>query len=176
MAAEERAYAVVVTVHDDGLLAVVSAGAARAAEGAQVGIVHCPDAGDAVATLREAIERGARGLPVLGLVSHGTLPTLTADALALLTDPALHDLHVAVPAFEDDETRRALWDQLRSARVEERHQLVEVDGGPVAADTAGPSELAAAAAGILAGRMAAANRVWDRMKPERGLRLPPRRV
>jgi hypothetical protein len=81
--------------------------------------------------------------------------------------------NVAVPVLPDDE-RDAVWDALRSRRLEEKHQLVEVDGRPavdelerrgleVASMGRSPGDdpaffLAAGAAGVLAGRMAAAAR------------------
>jgi hypothetical protein len=80
----------------------------------------------------------------------------------------LRDLNIPVPLLEE-ETRTAIWDALRSALVEERHHLVEVDGRPALDEltergtaTAGEELqlLAVGAAGVLAGRMAAANRKW----------------
>jgi hypothetical protein len=82
--------------------------------------------------------------------------------------------NVAVPVLEDQAMRDAVWDGLRSRRLEERHQLVEVDGRPGVAllaelgfrvESMGrtPDDdpaffLAASAAGVLAGRMAANSR------------------
>jgi len=85
-------------------------------------------------------------------------------------------MHVAVPSLEDDEQRRRVWDDLRAAGLHERHQLVEATGQP-ALDVLRDREvevrsmgrtveqdpaffLAAGAAGILAGRMAANDRTW----------------
>ena len=84
---------------------------------------------------------------------------------------------VAVPVLEGRE-RDLVWDSLRERRLEERHQLVEVDGRPaldeleragVEIDSMGRTAsedpaffLAAGAAGILAGRMAAGSRGWRR--------------
>ena len=84
---------------------------------------------------------------------------------------------VAVPVLEGRE-RDLVWDSLRERRLEERHQLVEVDGRPaldeleragVEIDSMGRTAsedpaffLAAGAAGILAGRMAAGSRRWRR--------------
>jgi Protein of unknown function (DUF3866) len=81
-----------------------------------------------------------------------------------------------VPALDDDEHRDAVWGALRSARLEDRYQLVEVDGRPALEELAargieprsmgrGVEEdpaffLAAGAAGVLAGRVAAGNRRW----------------
>jgi hypothetical protein len=74
----------------------------------------------------------------------------------------------------DDAHRAVLWDALRAARLEDRHQLVEADGRPaleelrrrsVEVRSMGRSPdddpaffLAAGAAGVLAGRMAAGSR------------------
>jgi hypothetical protein len=84
---------------------------------------------------------------------------------------------VAVPVLEGRE-RDLVWDSLRERRLEERHHLVEVDGRPaldeleragVEIDSMGRTALedpafflAAGAAGILAGRMAAGSRRWRR--------------
>lgn len=83
--------------------------------------------------------------------------------------------NVAVPAIEEPE-RTAIWDALRSAKLEERHQLVEADGRPALGElerrgvevnsmgrTASDDPvffLAAGAAGVLAGRMAARSRAY----------------
>lgn len=83
------------------------------------------------------------------------------------------DVNVAVPTLEEPE-RTAVWDALRAAKLEDRHQLVEADGRPalaelerrgVAIDSMGrtPAEdpvffLAAGAAGVMAGRMASGSR------------------
>jgi Protein of unknown function (DUF3866) len=82
---------------------------------------------------------------------------------------------VAVPVLEGPE-RDLVWNALRERRLEERHQLVEVDGRPaldelersrVEVDSMGRTAsddpaffLAAGAAGILAGRMAVRSRGW----------------
>jgi hypothetical protein len=156
--------AVVVTVHEASLRDAVVLGMRRAGRGASAAVVVCPDVARAVAVLAEALGRRARGLPVLGLRpgDDGT-PRVMPATLALLSKRALRDLHVAVPAFEDDTTRGIVWDQLRARRIEERHQLVEVDARAIA-DPADLAVLGAVAAGILAGRMAAANRGWDPLK------------
>jgi hypothetical protein len=101
-------------------------------------------------------------------VSHHSLTALGRVAIA--------PVHVAVPAIDDDGRRRIVWDALREARLEARHQLVEVTGSPaldvlagagIAPESMGrtPDEdpeffLAAGAAGVLAGRMAARDRGW----------------
>jgi len=82
--------------------------------------------------------------------------------------------NVAVPVLEDARERDAIWDALRAGKLEERHQLVEVDGRPgvrrlaelgVEVESMGRTPrddpaffLAAGAAGVLAGRMAVASR------------------
>jgi hypothetical protein len=91
------------------------------------------------------------------------------------------DVHVPVPALADDAERDAIWDALRRARLEDRHHLVEVDGRPALArlegdavdvDSMGRSPaddpaffLAAGAAGVLAGRMAAGASAWRARRP-----------
>ena len=96
-------------------------------------------------------------------------------SLTILRDVSAPDANVAVPALEGPERDR-VWDALRSARLEERHQLVEVDGAPALAELerAGVAVasmgrtadvdpaffLAAGAAGVLAARMAAQGRRW----------------
>ena len=84
---------------------------------------------------------------------------------------------VAVPVLQGRE-RDLVWNSLRERHLEERHQLVEVDGRPaldeleragVEIESMGRTAsedpaffLAAGAAGILAGRMAAGSRRWRR--------------
>lgn len=97
-------------------------------------------------------------------------------SLTILRDVCLVPTDVPVPALDDEEQRTAVWDALRAAKLEERHQLVEVDGRPALSELAdrgvqprsmgrGVDDdpayfLAAGAAGILAGRSAAADRRW----------------
>lgn len=85
---------------------------------------------------------------------------------------------VAVPALEDEAQRTAVWDALRGRGLEDRHQLVEVDGRPaldelerrgVEVTSMGrrPHDdpaffLASGAAGVLAARMAASSAAWRR--------------
>lgn len=128
------------------------------------------------------------GRPVAGLrVSfadpsyrhHGVSP----HSITVLRRVALVASHVAVPALEDEDRRGLLWDALKEARLEERHQLVEVTGGPavellreqeIPMATMGRTErddpeffLAAGAAGVLAGRMAAGTAGWRRDREAR---------
>ena len=98
-------------------------------------------------------------------------------SLTILGQVCTVQVNVAVPTLEGAE-RSTVWDALRTAALEERHQLVEGDGRPALAEleSAGvrlesmgrtpvddPSFfLAAGAAGVLAGRMAAGSRTWHR--------------
>ena len=123
--------------------------------------------GEPVAALRVSF---ADPRPEHRAVSHHSITALSRVATA--------PVHVAVPALADDDQRRQVWDRLREAKLEERHQLVEVTGAPaldrlaeagIVADSMGRSVaddpaffLAAGAAGVLAGRMAARGRIWRR--------------
>jgi hypothetical protein len=102
---------------------------------------------------------------------HGVSP----HSITVLREVALVPVHVAVPAL-DEERRGAVWEALKDASLEERHQLVEVTGQPaldllnergVQVDTMGRGVeedpaffLAAGAAGVLAGRMATGTDRW----------------
>lgn len=97
-------------------------------------------------------------------------------SLTILADVCKVDVNIPVPVLEDDEQRSAVWDGLGSRQLEETHHLVEVDGTPAVEElrargievrTMGRGIdddpaffLAAGAAGVLAGRMAAENRRW----------------
>jgi hypothetical protein len=101
-------------------------------------------------------------------VSHHSLTALGRVVLV--------PTHIGVPSIDDESKRAAVWDALRAAGLEERHQLVEVTGGPaldLLADNGIDVEsmgrkvnddpeffLAAGAAGVLAGRMASGERTW----------------
>ena len=96
-------------------------------------------------------------------------------SLTILRDVCLVPTDVPVPVLPDAQ-RLEVWGALRSAAIEERHQLVEVDGRPAldeladrriephsmgrSVDDDPPYFLAAGAAGVLAGRTAASNRRW----------------
>jgi uncharacterized protein DUF3866 len=102
---------------------------------------------------------------------HGVSP----HSLTTLSRVALVPVHVAVPALED-ERRSTVWESLKGAGLEARHQLVEVTGQPaldllrqrgIEGETMGRRVeddpaffLAAGAAGVLAGRMAASSARW----------------
>lgn len=102
-------------------------------------------------------------------VSHHSLTALRSVALA--------QVHVAVPALDEEDQRRAVWSALKDAGLEDRHQLVEATGRPALEALKGAgiepesmgrgiSEdpaffLAGGAAGVLAGRMAARGAGWQ---------------
>ena len=99
-------------------------------------------------------------------------------SLTILADVCKVDVNVPVPVLEDDAQREVVWGALRGRKLEERHHLVEVDGAPAIEElrargvdvrTMGRGIdddpaffLAAGAAGVLAGRMAAEDRRWRR--------------
>ena len=101
-------------------------------------------------------------------VSHHSITALSRVALV--------PVHVAVPALEDEARRTTIWAALTGAKLEERHQLIEVEGRPalevlagrgIAPESMGRTVaqdpefwLAAGAAGVLAGRMAAKIAAW----------------
>jgi hypothetical protein len=177
-----------VVVLDRGSLALVArAGAVRADRAASVAVIRdldrlrmsttgsrfdviivACDQGAVAQTLRAVARLGGRGIPVIDLVGDQE-PALGVATLELLADPSLRDLNVPVPVVAGDSERRALWDRLRAAGVQERHHPVEVDGRPALAELHSRGlpvadgdlrALAAGAAGVLAGRMAAASRAW----------------
>jgi hypothetical protein len=89
---------------------------------------------------------------------------------------AMIPVHVAVPSIEDPGRRESVWAELKIAGLESRHQLVETTGQPaldllesegIRTESMGRGIaddpeffLAAGAAGVLAGRMAARDREW----------------
>jgi hypothetical protein len=101
-------------------------------------------------------------------VSHHSITSLSRVAMA--------SVHVAIPVLEDGDRRDTVWSALRNAGLEDRHQLVEVTGQPaldglaehgIEPESMGRTVaedpeffLAAGAAGVLAGRMAAGDRAW----------------
>jgi hypothetical protein len=136
-------------VHDP-LGAVLLSGSSLA----EVLVVHAspPMAGDAMVTARAL---GGRPLPVVPLERE-------ADAAAML-EPCWVDLDIAVPAL-DEPRRAAARRAVRSLGLVERHHIVEVDPRP-GLEGESPADatlqrLTAAATGVLAGRIAAANRRW----------------
>lgn len=120
------------------------------------------------------------GRPVAALRLNFSDPSyrhrgVSPHSLTVLREVALLPVHVAVPAL-DEEPRSVVWEALKNAHLEERHQLVEVTGEPaldLLSERGVPMEtmgrrvetepaffLAAGAAGALAGRMAAGSARW----------------
>jgi hypothetical protein len=185
----------IVLALDPGAVPLVRAGAARAGDQPTVIVAEDPDLATLLAAVhgvdaeyviavcsspetaasvaRVALPRRGRPLPVLGIADGEA----DAASVALLCDPTLEELNVAVPSL-DGSARSIMWDSMRAARIEERHHLVEVDGRPaldelavlaetpdhpdagLATNLVGVAALAAGAAGVLAGRLAAAGRRW----------------
>ena len=97
-------------------------------------------------------------------------------SLTILADVCTVDVNVPVPVLADEAQRVAVREALRSRKLEETHQLVEVDGQPAVdelrarrldvrsmgrgIDDDPAFFLAAGAAGVLGGRLAAENRRW----------------
>jgi hypothetical protein len=95
--------------------------------------------------------------------------TLSHHSITILSEVCLVRAHVAVPTILHSE-REELWRALKEAGLDERHELVEVDGTPaleslsehgIEVESMGRTArddpaffLAAGAAGVLAGRMA----------------------
>ena len=96
--------------------------------------------------------------------------------MTILRDVCRVSTNVPVPTLAAEAERDAIWGALRDAKLEERHQLVEVDGRPAldqmrrlglevtsmgrTVDEDPAFWLAAGAAGILAGRLAAGDARW----------------
>jgi hypothetical protein len=179
---------VVVTVREE-LAAVVEAGAARSGRSPAILMVPLADesilveagrdgveiviavrmGASAVGSLNSALSLGGHGLPAIELTTVAGRPVISAPTLEMLSDPSLRGVNVPVPAIDEGDSRRALWAGLRAERIEERHHLVEVDGRPALDEIAARGLtvagdelqlLAAGAAGVLAGRMAALSRRW----------------
>jgi hypothetical protein len=109
---------------------------------------------------------------------------LSHHSVTALSKVALVTCHVAVPVLEDEGRRVRLWDALRAAGLHEKHQLVEANGAPaiemltehgVELESMGRHFdddpeffLAAGAAGVLAGRMAARDHRWQAGTPRTG--------
>ncbi len=130
-------------------------------------------------SLNAAATLGGRPIPALRVSFADTRERhrgLSHHSLTILRDVCKVEAFVPVPSLVDDGQRQAVWGALRAAKLEERHQLVEVDGRPaldelraraVVARSMGRTQeddpaffLAAGAAGVLAGRMATGGRRW----------------
>jgi Protein of unknown function (DUF3866) len=109
-------------------------------------------------------------------------------SLTILSDVCLVPAMVAVPTLEEPE-RAEVWDALRAARLEDRHQLAEVSGqaalevlhdAGIEVESMGRTPrddpaffLAGGAAGVLAGRLTAASRRWRAETPANRQTLDP---
>ena len=156
-------------------VAVVADGPGNAGTGTRWGssAVASAAALNAVAALRG---RAVAGLRISFVDERPRHRGVSHHSLTALSRVALGSVHVAVPAIADEERRAAVWRSLTEARLEERHQLVEVNGAPaldlleragIDVESMGrrPADdpelfLAGGAAGVLAGRMAAKDRAW----------------
>jgi hypothetical protein len=156
---------------------VVSAGARRAGRGARIQVMAAHEPGLAAALLR-AVSDGAEVIVVTG-GDRRTLelarildgrpvpiaPLPDREAIGALLGRCRVEVEVPVPVLEGRERERT-WQLLRSVGVDGTHHLVEVDPRPAFDElgldprTASLVERSAAAAGVLAGRLAAANRRW----------------
>jgi len=101
---------------------------------------------------------------------------LSHHSRTILRDVCLVETNVPVPVLADEGQRSAVWDALRASDPEGRHHPVEVDGRPAQDELEARSVevrsmgrgfgddpaffLAAGAAGVLAGRLAAEGRRW----------------
>jgi hypothetical protein len=154
---------------------VAEAGARRAGQGAR--IVRVTPAGDVAPALWGATAGGAEivivdagGREELRIAGHlgarplAALPLEHADAIEAFL-PADVDVHVPLPT-PDEAIRARVLAIVASFGLEAIHHLVEVDPRPAFAELgvdAGAVDLdrlAAGAAGVLAGRLAAGNRRW----------------
>jgi hypothetical protein len=93
------------------------------------------------------------------------LPLDRPDEIAVYLAGCAFDVHVPLPRG-DDALRARVRTSIAALQLEARHHLVEVDPNPAFAEagvdpaTASLDALAAAAAGVLAGRLAVGNRRW----------------
>jgi hypothetical protein len=134
--------------------------------------------------LMAAATLGGRPIPAVRVSfadQRGRHRGVSHHSLTILADVCKVDVHVPVPVLDDDVRRAVVWDALRSRKLEEKHHLVEVDGQPALEElrardldvrTMGRGIdddpaffLAAGAAGVLAGRLAAENRRWRDLAP-----------
>jgi hypothetical protein len=167
----------VVAIPDPGLIDLARAGAIRAGglptvlvlpeQAPSLGLQYLIAIGEGVDVI--LIEGGtASGLVAARMLDGRPIAALPLDDLAALPaflDGCHLDLHVSLPFLEGDR-RSDLRRQLRPLALEEQHHVVEVDPRPafdelgISIEGASLSSLAAAAAGVLAGRLAVGNRRW----------------
>jgi hypothetical protein len=121
--------------------------------------------GAEVLVLEGGSDRGLWLARVLGGQPLAVLPLEDPAAVPALFDGLDVDVHVPVPACEEP-LRTKIRTMLGDLDLESVHHLVEVDPSPaldaIGLDRQGASlnVLSAAAGGVLAGRMAVANRRW----------------
>jgi len=161
----------VVVLPGAGPIELVTASAARSGN-ATVRVVS-PEGAALLATASRAdvlivADGNGRTMNVIRALGGRPLPALPSpdpDAIRAFLDGCHVDLDVALPRT-DGEDRDRLRATLAPLGLEEVHHLVEVDPRPgleaagIAASNASPTELWAAAAGVLAGRLAAGRRRW----------------
>ena len=148
----------------------VAAGAARSGGATAIEVV--PDgpsllaaASADVLVVRDGNGRAMNVIRALGGRPLPALPSADPDAIRVFLDGCHVDLDISIPVL-DGARRAGLRTALAPLRLEAVHHLVEVDPRPgldpaasTAADVNDP-ELWAAAAGVLAGRLAAGRRRW----------------
>jgi hypothetical protein len=131
----------------------------------EVVVIALEDSGAAATATGNVLEGagllGTRPVAALTLVQAGGALHVAPTSLEALRDHCPTGVNVAVPALGEPEAGAVLWNDLRRDRLEERHQLVEVD---VSAASVGSPRVVrdpgGSAAGILAGRMAVGARRW----------------
>jgi hypothetical protein len=170
----------VVVLGDRGLGDTVRAGASRAGD-ASIAQVELEDEelpgagllkGSSIAEVLVVVAHGpvaAAALVVARALGGRPLPVIALDDPASANAMLRHcdvDLDVAIPSV-DEPMRSMLRDAVERLGLFSDHHVVEVDPRPALAERVGvgadaPSvhELTAAATGVLAGRLAAGNRLW----------------
>jgi hypothetical protein len=156
---------------------LVATGAIRAGKGAQIETLSSGRPALGARLLQSAasgseillVTGGDRRTLELARVLHGrpvpVVPLADEEALRGLLGRCRVEVDVPIPAL-DAEERSSIWALLRSLGIDVAHHLVEVDPRPaldeLGLDRASASlgDRAAAVAGVLAGRLAAANRGW----------------
>jgi len=162
----------VVVLPDHDRLAVVRLAATRAG-GVEPSLV-APDGGALLRAAQQGAEvmivtsgsgRAMNAIRALGGRPLPAVPWSSGTAIARLFEGCVVDVDVAVPRLRGPQ-RAALRAAVAPLRLDDLHHLVEVDPrpgsdrGPLANDAPDLDVLGAAAAGVLAGRLAAGSRRW----------------
>ena len=156
---------------------LVHAGARRAGHDPRIRVLADEEPGLA-ADMLGVVSSGADVIIVLGGGPRtielarilGGRPVVAAplpdpDSIRAMLEDCRVEVDVPVPALEEPERERT-WELMRTLGLDRTHHLVEVDPRPAFAGleidprTAALVDRSAAAAGVLAGRLAAANRRW----------------